>query len=372
MGILRVLLAISVILDHSGPLWVFRLIEGRMAVQSFFIISGFYMSLILDTKYVGKNSYMLFITNRFLRIFPVYWVLLFMVILISVSSGFLTGQWYSLSPYIEFHRHMGLPAFSLATISNLIILGQDAALFLGMNVQTGMLFFTENSVNTDLPFWPFLIIPQAWSLSLELLFYLVAPLIVRRNVKFILSLIVVSLLLRIFIYSGLGWAHDPWTYRFLPTEMFFFLAGNISYRIYNKINGHPAYKKPAGYVTAAFFLTLLLYTYIPLSGEYKLWAYYLFVVLSIPFIFYFSKSSKKDNRIGELSYPIYLVHYHVVCLLGFSPEQFMKNSFYGVIVVILSVLSAFLLLKLVADPVEKYRQSRLAKGRGVGCAIKAH
>ena len=76
MGSLRLLLAISVLIAHSGPISGFSLIGGIEAVEIFFIISGFYMALILNTKYVGVNSYYLFITNRFLRIFPTYWLVL--------------------------------------------------------------------------------------------------------------------------------------------------------------------------------------------------------------------------------------------------------------------------------------------------------
>ena len=47
-------------------------IRGYVSVQVFYIISGFYMALILNTKYVGPGSYRVFIANRLLRIFPAY------------------------------------------------------------------------------------------------------------------------------------------------------------------------------------------------------------------------------------------------------------------------------------------------------------
>ncbi len=84
MGLLRLLLAISVVLAHLQFIFGYSLIGTRPAVQSFFIISGFYMSLILTEKYVGKKgSYFLFISNRFLRIFPIYWLTLILTITIS-------------------------------------------------------------------------------------------------------------------------------------------------------------------------------------------------------------------------------------------------------------------------------------------------
>lgn len=54
MGVLRFWLAICVVFSHSS----FRadtvsfFIPGDVAVEVFFLISGFYMSLVLTTKYV--------------------------------------------------------------------------------------------------------------------------------------------------------------------------------------------------------------------------------------------------------------------------------------------------------------------------------
>ncbi len=69
MGIIRTLLALGVLIGHSKAGFVLPLPGGMMAVQAFYIISGFYMGLVLTEKYSKKeNGYSLFITNRFLRI----------------------------------------------------------------------------------------------------------------------------------------------------------------------------------------------------------------------------------------------------------------------------------------------------------------
>jgi peptidoglycan/LPS O-acetylase OafA/YrhL len=69
MGVLRTLLALSVVLSHSGPLFGIELVGGQLAVQSFYMISGFYMTMVLTEKYVNANSsYRLFISNRILRL----------------------------------------------------------------------------------------------------------------------------------------------------------------------------------------------------------------------------------------------------------------------------------------------------------------
>src|SRR5947209_17753171 len=79
MGILRMLLAISVLLLHTQDTQLFSL-AGDMAVPAFFIISGFYMALILNEKYIGKHSYKVFITNRLLRLYPMYYITTFLML----------------------------------------------------------------------------------------------------------------------------------------------------------------------------------------------------------------------------------------------------------------------------------------------------
>ena len=78
MGILRFLLAACVVAGHSTPIMGLPLLEAGMAVKAFFMISGFYMTLILSGKYRVRNAegYWLFISNRFLRIYPSYLVVL--------------------------------------------------------------------------------------------------------------------------------------------------------------------------------------------------------------------------------------------------------------------------------------------------------
>ena len=69
MGVLRCLLALSVLLVHDVDGW-FKLIDGAAAVQCFFLISGFYMALVLNERYADLGS---FYFNRALRLLPTYW-----------------------------------------------------------------------------------------------------------------------------------------------------------------------------------------------------------------------------------------------------------------------------------------------------------
>ena len=74
MGIFRLFLAIAVVLQHTKPIGGFQPLGATEAVETFFMISGFYMAMILTEKYRGPGSYRLFLGNRSLRIYPAYWV----------------------------------------------------------------------------------------------------------------------------------------------------------------------------------------------------------------------------------------------------------------------------------------------------------
>ena len=76
MGWLRVLLALSVLLEHSGGIGGYTLIGGPLAVQCFFIISGFYMGLVLNERYDRPSLNRAFYLNRMLRIHGIYLVFL--------------------------------------------------------------------------------------------------------------------------------------------------------------------------------------------------------------------------------------------------------------------------------------------------------
>src|SRR5947209_991086 len=69
MGLLRLMLACSVVLSHSGAGVVFT--GPDKAVQTFYIISGFYIAMVLDKTEAYKSA-SLFYSNRFLRLWPSY------------------------------------------------------------------------------------------------------------------------------------------------------------------------------------------------------------------------------------------------------------------------------------------------------------
>jgi peptidoglycan/LPS O-acetylase OafA/YrhL len=363
MGILRLLLALSVAASHGAIIWKFNLVGGELAVQAFFIISGFYMSLILNEKYIGKNkSYKLFITNRLLRIYPVYWVVLIFVIISTVAVAILT-KGHTLGA-LNSYTIVKPNAFSMGyfTFTNLFF-GQDTLMFLGINPLNGSLFFTSHYASYNPAVYTYLFIPPAWSLGIELSFYLIAPFILRKGLKIVLIFIVLSLGLRFFLFNCFQLHSDPWTCRFFPTEIFFFLLGYVGYRLYLLIK-----KKPPSKFSLIILPFIILFTilypilpsfviqYFPFSN--KDFLYIISITFSVPVLFYFFKKSKFDNQCGELSYPVYISHLMIISIAKNLPINFLK---FGWVQIIIVIIFSIILNRYISIPLEKYRQARLKR-----------
>lgn len=210
---------------------------------------------------------------------------------------------------------MSLSTLGYLGFVNLFLFGQDVVMFLGLNLDTGNMFFTNNFVATIPQFHDFLFIPQAWTVGLELLFYLIAPFIVRRKIRIIVILLFFSIAIRCYIYFVLDLHHDPWTYRFFPNELALFLIGSLSFYFYSYLQSNPINNGIHKLIFGLFLSLLLIFAYIPaMHNLYDINAMFLYLItgLSIPSIFIVTKTSIIDNRIGELSYPIYLVHMLII------------------------------------------------------------
>ncbi|MFB2919791.1 acyltransferase family protein [Aerosakkonema funiforme] len=367
MGFLRFILAVSVLIFHSHPIAGIKLVGGQIAVQSFFIISGFYMALILTEKYVGKGYYKAFMKSRLVRLFPAYWAVILVIAMFSLLHSYLLGGGLFLQSWMANWQSVNIFSKIYLLFTNLFIFGQDIVMFLQLHQPDGWLSFTSNFTQSQPQVHTFLLIPQAWSLSIELLFYCIAPLLVRQSSFVIVILISLSLLLRITLYS-VGLNYDPWTYRFFPTELAFFLCGIISYRIYSKFKNHNFQRQNLLYLTLFVYGLTILFPFMP-GVVIKQWLYYIMIMVSIPFMFIYTQRSRVDRLLGELSYPIYIAHVFVVVLIERivlstflkkvlqGQQDLILNNFLGIAALFLTTLLSILLIKLLVEPIEAYRQS---------------
>ena len=364
MGVLRLILAVTVVLAHSDALFGLTFTGAVVAVQVFFMISGFYMAMVLDLKYQGRGAYRIFLINRILRLYPIFLTVLVLTIVVSLVSFMGSGEWLRLEPYVLYFTTLEWKDKAYLLLSNFLILGQDLALFLGIDAGRGVLYFTPNFLDSNPTVSKFLIVPQAWTLSLELMFYFVAPFLVRFSWKLLVSLIIVSLSLRLFVYFPLGLAHDPWTYRFFPTELALFLLGLIAYRLV-KTGFIQSFSDVAQrWVVILFFSVLLCYQFLPfVSGglaHVKNWLFYLFAVVALPIVFERTKHIKWDSQVGELSYPIYISHWLVIMLIQLYQPGLDRSNLQGEFALLYTVIFSITLIYFISRPVENIRQ-KIAK-----------
>src|ERR1700719_752278 len=91
MGFIRTLLALSVAdfhgyhIAHAQHILSLEWANGAVAVQTFFVLSGFYMALVLSRKYADKGP-ITFYRARFLRLFPAYWLACLLTIAVAIAT----------------------------------------------------------------------------------------------------------------------------------------------------------------------------------------------------------------------------------------------------------------------------------------------
>ena len=352
MGLLRYLLALSVLFAHCGSN---VLLPANYAVESFYIISGFYMTLILNEKYVGKNSYRNFILKRFFRLAPSYWAIAICTLILVLFYNVNTTE-YPNTP-IVFNPHNIINNTSICTwaysiISNIFMLGQDIALFFAVNDSSGHLYCTVHSYQELHPFCRYFLVPQAWSIGLEILFYIIAPFVVRQKAKIVLTILTLSLFVKVFIKYVLRIDDGNWTFRFFPSEMMFFCIGALVYRFY-KCYQTRVQVRNKGYLYIAITIFVIIYMKLkmPFCIQYPLLI--LFVAMFVFVLFSNFKYSRLDRIIGELSYPIYLSHSLIIMFLYlFKNSHFYDNPY---IVGTITTLFSFCLYICVIKPFEKIR-----------------
>lgn len=349
MGLLRVIFAISVVFAHSPWHDGVVLVGGQLAVQLFYVISGFLISHILTSSDRYKSR-LKFYVSRWLRLYPLYY---------AVASLSLLADFVARRNFFSLYHSLPRSADILLVASNLLIFGQDWVMFLG--ISHGKLIPITRFAQSEFSLSSGLLVPQAWTLGVEMSFYAIAP-FVLRSTKIIVSLLLLAILVRVFLLAtGVG-LQDPWTYRFFPAELLLFLLGALSQRYllpcYRKhlSLGARARNLPA---IAVAFLTLLslIYFVIPVKPLVKGPIMLLAFVVLCPLTFIFQERFRWDRAFGQLSYPIYLGHMLTVWVAEYVlVRSHVTNTLVrSLINVILAIAFGWALNKLLGEPIERIR-----------------
>lgn len=353
MGFFRFLLAISVLLAHSNDFFGLKLLAAETAVKSFYVISGFYMAMILSEKYIGNNaSYFLYIKNRLLKIYPLYWLTL----LVSIFYFFIVRVFKSeeinvITHFFNYYNKLDFQLIFLLIFSNLFIFFQDVIIFLGYDFIEDKIKFAINYNNFKPPLYTFLLIPQAWTVCLELYFYLIAPFLIKVKRKAILIwCFILSILVKIYMVK-IGLTYDPWSYRFFISELYLFVLGSFSYMFYIK---YKSFYSNLLFKISIVFVILVSVFYSRIDFYPKQIIFVFLTFLLIPIFFIKTKKNKFDRILGDLSYPIYIIHILVINILSIFVSR--EDSFFSLYLLLITIVVSIFLKFTFLDYIELKRQ----------------
>jgi peptidoglycan/LPS O-acetylase OafA/YrhL len=328
MGVLRLSLAVAVFLYHSNvsSFLGLHVLNGSAAVCCFFVISGFYMEMILSSKYkptlMGDSYLKRFYLARFLRLWPTYFLVVMLIVLGSIAIRFI-----SLPPTLHFESGIGGAK-----------LLRPIAMWL-LNI-TGLFL--------NLPSSKDLIIRPGWSLGVEASFYVLAPFVLRLKTLELVGLSIAGLFLQIVPYGS----HSPVLYGF-----HLFLLGALAYRY--RLEIEKPFSRYLGSQASILYGLVFLTVLVSIPHEIRIGParehasntldcliYPLILAVIIPLLHQRTKAHKLDQWIGHLSYPFYLVHQTVVD--GFvSWNGPYKTVLLGMLILLISACLANLEVRLI-------------------------
>lgn len=298
------------------------------------------MALVLNSAY--RNYTKVFYVNRFLRLYPVYGLGILLAIWANLWSGLpLDGG---------VMRELDWPGRIFFLVSNLLIIGQDYATLACMPTVEGCVDPVRMSLN-----------PPAWSIAIEVMFYLIAPFIVKSPMRTAMFALVgiayfmaIELLPSFLLdYNKLLFGRNPGIaalrHYFFPASIVFFGLGATAFHVRSAIIS----KKPIPLY--AYFVAMVgLAGFSQTTPFLPWWAAILFAA-SIPAIFDLTKNNSIDRVLGDLSYPVYILHFPIIIAFGGYANQ--SNEFGGKIAAI-TLFTAALALVAIDRPIDRYRHSR--------------
>ncbi|MCS3554100.1 MULTISPECIES: acyltransferase [unclassified Sphingobacterium] len=329
-----------------------RINHGYLAVDFFFILSGFVIGYAYDDRW-SKMSTKDFIKRRIIRLHPM------------VVMGAVLGA-------IMFY-FQGCSVWDVSSVTITALLG---ATLLNALLIPAMPGHEVRGLGEMFP-----LNGPSWSLFFEYIGNILYALIIRKFSTKILALLVfiAGCGLATFaiagpygdICAGFSLTEIEFTAGFLRV-LFSFSAGLLLSRIFR-----PAHIKGAFWICSITIVTLLA---LPrLGGAAHLWINGLYdticCVVIFPILVYLGASGKSTDKyttrlcrfLGDISYPLYTVHYPFIYLyyawVKNNKLTFEQSLPGAAAVVIGSIILAYICLKLYDIPVRNYLAKRFAKSK---------
>lgn len=251
-GAFRLFLAFLVMASH-----ITRFDVGRLAVLLFFYLSGYWVTKVWVEKF-GQRNTLKFYAARYLRIAPLY------LLVMAVSAVVLASR-------------TGLENFTLLGVAST---SRDP---LGVS----------------------------WSLDVELQFYLLLPLLVPLLTAGAEWLVIASLVVAVFAWIVSARLGITSAFQYLPA----FLLGGLTYtRAWRPQEATANLSLAAfGFMTVAVYFTPFMDKRIPDPFDRDIFSF-IWMLPLLPYVArsLSTKSGPLDRHLGNLSFPLYLVHYPMI------------------------------------------------------------
>jgi peptidoglycan/LPS O-acetylase OafA/YrhL len=213
------------------------------------------------------------------------------------------GDYPGFGAAVRAGHSMPIVGWIYLAFSNVFIFGQDLSLYL--HLAGDRLAWTSDFRVVEAALYRFQLVPQAWSIALELVFYGLAPFLIRLRLRSLWIIVAASVGVRLWL-AARGLDHDPWRYRFLPAELALFVLGIVAYK--SSAFRWPRTSRRTGWLQLAALLAFVLaYGWLP-GNTAKYVTFCVVTAATIPAVFRVTERVRWDRYVGELSYPIYLTH----------------------------------------------------------------
>jgi peptidoglycan/LPS O-acetylase OafA/YrhL len=284
LGAFRYVLAVLVTLTHLWPGLAGQ--SALAAVFGFYILSGYLMTNILQSCYgFSPRGLGRYAVNRFLRIFPTYWI----VLLLAAAEVTLIPHSAIITNY-----KLSMPRGMSEWLPNVFIVG--------------MLDGPNRAM-----------IPPAWSLDIELVFYGLMAVGLSRarwsvTVWFLASLVYTGWLLWVGVLPNFRYA----TY---PAASLPFAAGAVAYVYRESLHRRLVVPAPLAW---SLLLLAVVASRLGWLGDVYTGGFYTtvgccFLLLVSLNQFDAAKSRawvrRLDRVLGNLAYPVFLCHWHVAAVV---------------------------------------------------------
>ena len=319
MGTLRFVLSALVVNGHLNTIWW----PATFAVFSFYMISGYLMTLIMNRRYgYSQKGILSYLFNRVLRIYPTYYVALALSLFVILFIPSDLTQ--------NFNAAIRLPTSFLEFIKNTFIFG--------LNIKDAAR-----------------LVPPAWALYNEIFYYVAIGLLLGKSRKITIVWLVLSILYvpsLCFLRNDLCSMFHHRYFTILAASLPFsigsclFHSSPFIFRFFKGLSPRKLLLASTLLYTSNYLFAFLL----PLDSLFYFYTNLLTTALLLVSIFHYLKCrgkrntflSKLDLQLGKLSYPIYLFHWQsaviMSSLLGFENKSFASFYFGFLFSIVLGLL----------------------------------